>query len=316
MARVSVSYGWNGHGTRTAPTRSEVRGTPGLLPAHAQETRRLPLRTRATRPHRGGRARRGFRGAHRDRRLQARARAGAPQTGCDPGLALGPAGGRRPASGAIVPAGGRGDRLGAGVAPRGDPKAVRIFPRGTGPPVRPNPQLGQPQTRPGGGVAPERAGGDPRRPDRPSRGEQIPGPLGARQPGALRELGARHLAGGTHEPGSGGSVFRLAGRILRHPRPHRLRTAFVPQGSAGASRGSRRRREPAAGGAAGRRHACGHQPPDAPPDSGGRGRLAGPLGDGRSPERAFLGARPDRHDPSGIPGRRSRCSTRVCARRF
>lgn len=315
MASVSVSEGWNGHGTRTAPTRSEVRGAPGLLPAHAQETRRLPLRTRAARPHRGGRARRGFRGADRDRRLQARARAGAPQTGCDSGLALGSAGGRRPASGAIVPARSRGDRFGAGVAPRGDPKAVRILPRGTGPSLRPDGQLGQPQTRLGGGVAPERPGGDPRRSDRPSRGEQVSGPLGARQPGALRELGARHLAGGAHEPGSGGSVFRLAGRILRHPRPHRLRTALVPQGSAGASRGSRRRRESRAGGAAGRRHACGHQPPDSPPDSGGRRRPPGPLGDGRSPERAFLGACPDRHDSSGIPGRRSRCSTRVCARR-
>lgn len=315
MARVSANGGWNADGTRTAPTRSEVRGTPGVLPSAAEETHRLPLPARTTGPHRGGGARRGFRGAHRDRRLQARARAGAPQAGCGPGLAVGPSGGRRPPSGAVVSARSRGDRLGAGVAPRGAPKAVRILPRGTGPPVRPNPQLGQPQTRPGGGVAPERAGGDPRRPDRPSRGEQVSGPLGARQPGARRELGARHRQGAAHEPGSGGSLLRLAGRILRDPRSHRLRADAVPQGSAGASRGSRRRRESSAGGASRRRHACGPQPPDAPPDSGGRRRPAGPLGDGRSQERAFLGARPDRHDPSGIPTRRSECSTRVCERR-
>ena len=310
-----ASRGRNSHGIGIAPTRSEVRGTPGLLPSAAQETRRLPLRAGTTRSHRGRGARRSFRRACRDRRLQARPRARAPQAGCGPGLALGPSGARRPPSGTIVSARRRGDRLGAGVAPRGDPKPVRIHPRRTGPPIRSDPQLGQPETRPRRRVARFRAPGDPRRPNRSSRGGQVPRPLGARQSGPLRVVGARHLAGSAHEPGNRTSLFRLAGRVFPHPRSHRLRAAALPQGSAGRGPGSRRRPESSPGAAWGRRRAGGRQPPDSPPDSGGRRRLAGPLGDRRSQKRSGLGARPDRHGPSGIPTRRSRCSTTACERR-
>lgn len=305
----------NTYGTGSAPTRSEVRGASGLLSSAAQETHRLDLGARTNRPHRGRRARRSFRRAYRDRRLQARPRARAPQARYGPGLALGSSRARRPPCGTIVSAGRRGDRLGTGVAPRGVPKPVRILLGGTGPPVRPDPQLGQPETRPRRGVARFRATGDPRRPDHPSRGGEVPRPLGARQPGPLRVLGARHFPGSPHEPGSGAPLFRLAGWEFSHPRSHRLRAAAVPQDSAGAGRGSRRRLESSPGDYSGRRRACGHQSPDAPPDPGRRRRPAGPLGGGRSQKRSRLGARPNRHDPSGIPNRRYRCSTTPCERR-
>lgn len=258
---------WTGAGA----AGSTLQTASCSLSGTRQAARRFVIPGRAAGADRGGPGRRGGREAGGDRRISAGPGARASSRRYRASGVVGSLGGGGTPSPAFAPERGRGDDARAGVAAFRDARALWSVAGGACPSVRPQPELGEPASRRGARAPGDRAGVHSSRPDRAPRCGEVPGALGAGQPGAVRVLGARHRAQSPVESGGRAAVYRLAGcraggagAVGHGPR------SFLANAKRGG--GVAQGREPEHGCAERRGADCGGLPPGPAPPSRGRGR--------------------------------------------